>query len=100
MIGEMSSKCRLVEGFVVVLLVEIWILQWFETADANVSLSGIPRSGFSHRVLTSRSAMGCGPGSGLVSCSFHQSQVIPDDSIFSEKWPSQGRCRRGFRTGS
>jgi hypothetical protein len=43
MIGEMSSKCRLVEGFVVVLLVEIWILQWFETADANVSLSRHPQ---------------------------------------------------------
>jgi hypothetical protein len=48
---------------------------------------GIPRSGISHRVLTSRSAMRCGPGSGLVSCSFHQSQVIPDDSIFQRSGP-------------
>ena len=67
-----------------VLLVE-WILLWFETAGYEwlVSLCSAASTvfyGSTH--LTQRN--GCGPGSGLVLRSLHQSQVFPADYSFRE----------------
>src|ERR1700744_878517 len=88
----MSSNWCLVEGL---LLYYLSRFGSFKVRDYP-GCPSVPRS-ISEPVssLPHAAQCGCGPGSGLVLCSFHQSQAIPDDLLSFREGALSGQIYLG-----